>query len=266
MEESSQEKGEKRERKKNPAWEFVKKAIIKPLDQASYSLLKLVQEVGLERQIQYPFYLSQDQMWYRILKSITDFEIMGDENIPPEGEGAILCVNHQSLFDPVLFCMCAAHHQKRRLHCMGKIEAFDFPLVGVYVRWCYAFPIVRGGHDMEAYKKAVDLLKRGELLGIYPEGTTNNGGYNFLEPKTGAIRMAIDGEVPIIPVGISGSDRFFGRRMRVPNPNTKIIVNVGRPIMSHAKYFGKPMPSKDKLQEHIDEVMAEIRNLLFYEK
>ena len=81
MAESTQETEEKREKKKNPVWDFVKNTIIKPLDQASYGLLKMVQKAGLERQIQYPFYLSQDQMWYRILNTIGKFEIMGDENI-----------------------------------------------------------------------------------------------------------------------------------------------------------------------------------------
>ncbi|MFX0102108.1 MAG: lysophospholipid acyltransferase family protein [Candidatus Hodarchaeota archaeon] len=264
MSEERPELEERKERKQNPVVKFLTDTVIKPFDKMSLGLLDMVQKGGTANPLQYQFYLSQDALWYSIMKNLFDFEIEGIENIPPEGEPAIVCTNHQSVFDPIIFCVSFAHFARRRIHTIGAQRWFDVPFVGAYVKWCYAFPVRRGEHDVEAYNKVLQFLEEGELVGVYPEGTINNGGLNFLEPHVGAIRMAIDAKVPIIPLGITGSDKIMVRESKLPNLNTKLIVKIGKPMTMHEQYFDKPMPPHETLKGMINKVMNEIRNLLEY--
>ncbi|MBD3188400.1 hypothetical protein GF325_16310 [Candidatus Bathyarchaeota archaeon] len=248
----------------NPVMKFVTDSIIKPFDKFSEGLLSAIKKAGLEHNLQYPFYLSQDTLWWNVMHSLFDFNIYGSEHIPPVGEAAVLCVNHQSMFDPIIFCVSIAHYTRRKLHTMAKIELFKTPFVNSYIRWNYAFPIKRGVHDTDAYNHSLELLRKGELVGIYPEGTLNGGEYDFLEPKTGAARLAIEAGVPLIPLGISGSDRILGKHMRLPSLNTKLTIKIGEPINVHKKYPGGEIPPKKVLEGIMTNVMDRIRELLVY--
>lgn len=242
---------------------FLSKHVLKPIDSALDGLLRAVEQAGLTRQVQYPYYLSQDMFWWNVSKLFFNYEIFGSENIPPEGEAAVVCVNHQSLFDPLLYGVAITHHSRRILHIMAKIELFEMPIINSYIRWIYAFPVHRGEHDMEAYNQALEFLAEGELVGMYPEGTLNGGGYNFLEPKTGAARLAIEAGVPIIPVGLTGPDQILPKGAKLPNFNVKLTAQIGEPIMVHEQYFGKEA-SHEEMADVMQHVMNRIKDLLLY--
>ncbi len=250
------------EKKKDPIMDFLTKAVFKPIDSAFDGLLHIVEQQKLTKQIQYPYYLSQDSFWWNVSQLLFNFEIFGSENVPAEGP-AVFCVNHQSMFDPLIYGVAVTHYSPRILHIMAKQELFDTPLVNAYIRWIYAFPVKRGEHDVEAYEMGLELLSKGELVGMYPEGTLNHGGYNFLTPKTGAARMAIEARVPIIPVGLTGPDKILPKGAKFPNFNTKMTAQIGEPITVHEKYFGKT-PSHDELMGVMTHVMDKIRGLLKY--
>ena len=254
---------ERTERKKNPLMDFVKSAILEPVDSAFDGLLRMVEQAGLTRQIQYPHYLSQDLFWWTVSKMFFNYEIFGSENVPPEGEAAVVCVNHQSMFDPLLYGVAITHYSRRILHIMAKVELFEMPIINAYIRWIYAFPVRRGEHDIDAYNAALDFLKKGELVGMYPEGTLNGGGLNLLPPKTGAARLAIEAEVPILPVGLTGPEKILPKGARTPNFNQKLTAKIGEPIYVHEKYFGKT-PSHDELDGVMKHVMENIKGLLLY--
>ncbi len=255
---------ESKEKKANPVMKFFTDAVLKPAGKIFDEALRVVENAGLSNQIQYPFYLSQDALWWAITHDLFGFEIYGSENVPPEGTPAVVCMNHQSLFDPIISCVTFAHYSRRRIHMMGKQEMFDVHIISSYVRWCYAYPVKRGEHDVEAYEKTLDFLRQGELVGIYPEGTVNNGGYNFLEPHVGAARIAIDAKVPIIPVGMSGTDLILPKGAKTPNFNAKLTVKIGEPIHVHEKYFGKPDVPPEELKKVMVHVMDKIKGLLVY--
>ncbi len=265
MNETDQKKEREEKKEKNPVMKLLVDGIVRPVDKLFGNVLRIVEDMNLTNQIQYPFYLSQESFWYNVTRAIYNFDISGFENIPPEGQAAVVCMNHQSMFDPVMYNISVVHHTKRRVHVMGKEEAFEIPFVGTYVKWCYAFPVKRGEHDMAAWQKALDFLNQGELVGMYPEGTINGGEYNFLEPHVGAARLAIEGQVPIIPIGMSGPDRIFPRGTKFPNLNSKLISRIGEPITVHEKYFGKE-PSQDQLKEVMAHVMDRIKQLLAYKE
>jgi 1-acyl-sn-glycerol-3-phosphate acyltransferase len=183
--------------------------------------------------------------------------------VPPEGQPAVFCVNHQSMFDPLIYGVTVTHYSRRILHIMAKQELFDTPISNAYIRWIYAFPVHRGEHDEVAYQTGLDLLKKGELVGMYPEGTLGPGGPNFLEPKTGAARLAIEAKVPIIPVGLTGPEKILPKGATTPNFNARLVGKIGEPIHVHEKYFGKTA-SHDELKEIMTHVMDKIRGLLEY--
>lgn len=252
----------KRERKTNPTIDAIGK-LLKPVDSALDGLLRIVEQQGLTKQVQYPYYLTQDAFWWNVSKLFYNFEIFGSEHVPPEGQAAVFCVNHQSMFDPLLYGVAVTHYSRRILHIMAKIELFETPLVNAYIRWIYAFPVRRGEHDQQAYDAAIEFLKKGELVGMYPEGTLNGGGYNFLPPKLGAAKMAIETGVPIIPIGLTGPDKILPKGARFPNFNVKLTAVIGEPITMHEQYFGKT-PTHEQLQGVMDHVMDRIKGLLRY--
>nr|MDO8086096.1 lysophospholipid acyltransferase family protein [Candidatus Sigynarchaeum springense] len=261
---SQPESAGSKEKKENPFMKFLTGAVLKPVGKIFNETLRMVENAGLTNQIQYPFYLSQDTLWWAITHNLFGFEIYGSDNVPPDGTPAVVCSNHQSLFDPIIFCVTFAHYTRRRIHVMAKQELFDMHLVTAYIRWCYAFPVKRGEHDEEAYNKAMEFLRQGELVGMYPEGTTNHGEYGFLDPHTGAARLAIEAKVPILPVGISGTDRILPKGARLPNFNQKLTVKIGEPINVHEKFYGRTDVPHDDLKKVMVHVMDKIKGLLVY--
>lgn len=94
---------------------------------------------------------------------------IGRENIPEEG-GVLLCGNHTSLLDP----MTMGIKLKRKVNYMAKAELFNIPVLGQLVRQLGAFPVKRGGVSKESIKTALNLLRSGQVMGIFPEGTRNS--------------------------------------------------------------------------------------------
>jgi len=195
----------------------------------------------------------------KVIKPLLDrfwnVRIEGFENIPADGP-AILCPNHISFFDSV-FTMAYAG---RQISFVGKAEYMDswktkylFPAMGM-------IPIDRsGGSKSEgALIAAEQVLRRGELFGIYPEGTRSRDGMLY-KGHTGAARLAVKVGCPIIPVGIIGTreiqppDKFF------PKIGLDCVVKFGRPLLPE-RYLDRG-DDHLVLREMTDELMFEIRDL-----
>ncbi|MGB8984976.1 MAG: lysophospholipid acyltransferase family protein [Anaerolineales bacterium] len=130
-------------------------------------------------------------------------EVDGLENFPRQGP-VILAANHVTNFDvfPIQFAV------PRPIFFMGKAELFRNPLLDVFLRNLSGFPVNRGEKDQWAMRHAARVLKRGLTLGMFPEGTRSQG-KGLAVAKTGAARLAIEAECPIVLAAITGSDRFF---------------------------------------------------------
>ncbi|WP_123040826.1 lysophospholipid acyltransferase family protein [Cohnella candidum] len=135
---------------------------------------------------------------YRLLFRL---EAKGLENIPAEGP-VILCSNHKSLQDP--FTLGA--FVPRKVHYMAKAELFKIPVVSQVIRAWGAFPVKRGGVSKEAIRNAIDLLKSGKVMGIFPEGTRNE---SLGAAKRGAVTIAVRSGATVIPVALVGEYRLF---------------------------------------------------------
>ena len=133
-------------------------------------------------------------------------KFIGRENVP-EG-GAMLCANHTSFLDPIFlaFALGIKHHPRF----MGKASLFRVPLVGRIYTAVGSFAVERGKSDVTAVKTAMSYLKSGEKVVIYPEGTRVRGD-SAVAAKQGAVRIADQMNVPVVPVHIPGDKHLFGR-------------------------------------------------------
>lgn len=183
----------------------------------------------------------------------------GVENVPESG-GAILASNHLSFSDSIFLPLVL----KRKVVFLGKAEYFTGKGVKGYGTKAFmqgvgVIPVHRGGGKASeaALRTGLEALQGGDLLGIYPEGTRSADGRLF-RGKTGMARMAIEAQVPIIPVAMIDTDIAQPIGQRVPSRHP-IGVRIGKPI-SHQPYVGK-QDDREALRTLTDTVMEAIREL-----
>lgn len=132
-------------------------------------------------------------------------KLSGAERIPAEG-GFIVCANHLSNRDPFYLALCS----KRHFHFMAKAELFKFKPLAAFLRGLDAFPVDRGHSDLSAVRTALQLVKEGHGLGIFPQGTRSKD--NTPTPMLGGVSLiAMRANVPVIPAYIGGPYRLFRR-------------------------------------------------------
>jgi 1-acyl-sn-glycerol-3-phosphate acyltransferase len=179
----------------------------------------------------------------------------GLEHVPATG-GALIAPNHTSVLDSFFVPLVL----KRRITYVGKAEYLDdwktrylFPALGM-------IPIDRSGGSASAaaLDAAAAVLERGELFGIYPEGTRSRTG-DLYKGHTGVARLALRTGCPIIPVGIIGAREIQPPEARFPRLFREVIIRFGEPIdvCRYADRANDPLV----LRQITDEVMFEIRNL-----
>lgn len=153
----------------------------------------------------------------RLFRVLYRYRIIRRTNIP--AGGAICCANHTSWIDPIFLALT----QNRQIFFMAKAELFRCKPLAALIRKLGAFPVLRGSGGAEAMHYAGELLDRGELLGIFPEGTRSKTG-ELQHGKTGIVRLAHERQVPILPAAIVSD----GPRVQLFR-QTRIVV--GAPIM-----------------------------------
>ena len=156
------------------------------------------------------------------------FTVTGDENIPASG-GAVIAINHTGYMD-FTYAGIPARTTKRYVRFMAKKEVFDNAVTGPIMRALKHIPVDRSA-GADSYREAVNRLRAGELVGVYPEATISRS-FELKEFKSGAARMAIEANVPIIPMAIWGAQRVWtkGFPKRLGRTNTPISIKVGVPI------------------------------------
>ena len=165
----------------------------------------------------------------------------GLEHLPAEG-GFVLAANHTSNFDP--WPLGLPLFPRRWLRFMAKSELYWWPL-GRLLDAAGAFPVERGRGDVEAIAKAVELVRAGEVVVMFPEGTRQRKGLRKrweARPHTGAARIALRAGVPLVPAAIKGTDR---------------LVRLGPLRVA----YGPPVEVTDASHETTDRLMAEIQRL-----
>ena len=175
-------------------------------------------------------------------------EVTGEENKTKAGRdgGFIICANHVNFLDAVAVVVFS----KEKIRFIGK---YDLARVGI-IRWLEhlfdVIPIKRNTQDLEAMKRCLKALKNGEILGIFPEGTRKGMAKNQ-KVKNGAAFMAIRSGVPVVPVGISGSFKPFG----------KVKIKYGEPLdMSKYKIKGQEKEGQEMATKEIMDNIVMLTN------
>ena len=133
------------------------------------------------------------------------YRIMGQENLPQNGP-FIICANHTSWFDPPLTaCIVPVHHQ---VHFMAKEELFNILLLGQIIIKLGAFPVKRNTADRKAIRSALNILEKGGIIGLFPEGTRIKTG-ELGKPLQGAALIALKSQKPVVPVAIKWPPKLF---------------------------------------------------------
>jgi 1-acyl-sn-glycerol-3-phosphate acyltransferase len=150
------------------------------------------------------------------------------ENIPSTG-GAVIAINHTSYVD-WLPAALAVHYRGRRIRYMIKAEMQQVKIVNFLIKHTKTVPVDRGaGH--QAYDQAIRLLRAGEVVGLMPEATISRS-FELKDFKTGAARMALDADVPMVPLIVWGAQRIWTKDhpRNVGRKKIPIIVAAGRPL------------------------------------
>jgi 1-acyl-sn-glycerol-3-phosphate acyltransferase len=195
---------------------------------------------------------------YHVIRAIVDIlvnlfirrEYVGLENFPEPPY--IVAINHLSVFDtPVLLTVCP--HTIRALtaakHKRNPIYAPLLVIMGsIWVR--------RGEVDRRALREALDVLKQGGVLGLAPEGTRARGTYALQEGKTGTAYLATRADVPIVPVGLAGTERIKDNLLRLRRTYVRAVVGEPFRLPENGRVRGQ------KLHEYTDLIMRRIAELL----
>ncbi|MBQ8974603.1 MAG: 1-acyl-sn-glycerol-3-phosphate acyltransferase [Oscillospiraceae bacterium] len=192
---------------------------------------------------EYKFYRFAYRLLAWIFFVFFGLRIKGRENVP-EG-AAMVCSPHSSVLDPLFLAVGLGirHH----IHYMAKKELFSGKIFGRIVSMLGAFPVDRGKNDVTAIKTAMQYLKQGEKVGIFPEGTRVSAD-DTVAAKSGAVKIADKTNSPVLPVYLQRGKKLFGR----------VCVVIGKP------YYVNPdrvRLNNEQYQQKAAELMGKIKLL-----
>ncbi|WP_425448658.1 lysophospholipid acyltransferase family protein [Dethiothermospora halolimnae] len=188
------------------------------------------------------FYKFATKVVSLIYTNLFKLEINGSENIP-QGKG-IICSNHISMRDPIFLGISI----DRQINFMAKRQLFKNKILRFILTKLGAFPVNRDGADLSSIKNSLKILKKEELLGIFPEGTRVKE-ENTSDVKPGIAMIAIKSKAPVIPVYIDTEYKKF----------KKVKVNIGKPLYFN-DFYGKKLGMKE-YKELSTRIMKELYNL-----
>lgn len=195
------------------------------------------------------FYRFAHAVVWGVCKMCFRVKIIGKERVPKQG-AFVAAPSHRSYVDTP-FC---AFVTRRRIRFMGKQELFR----NKFGAWLFgalgAFPVARGTVDRSALREARAVLERGEPLAIFPEGTRRTGPV-IGELFEGAAYLATKAGVPIVPVGIGGSEEILARGAKFPRFK-RVVVVVGEPLQPPAR--GANRVEIAALTERLHRVLQEL--------
>ncbi|MBH1937112.1 1-acyl-sn-glycerol-3-phosphate acyltransferase [Streptomyces sp. AV19] len=170
-------------------------------------------------------------------------DVQGAEHVPPRG-GAVLVSNHIGYLD-FLFCGLAARPSKRLVRFMAKESVFRHKVSGPLMRAMKHIPVDRSA-GTGAYNHALNALRSGEIIGVFPEATISPS-FTLKTFKSGAARLAQEAGVPLLPMALWGTQRLWtkGRKRDLGRNHIPVAVRVGAPVPAG------PEESPEKITERL---------------
>ncbi|MCB0210580.1 MAG: 1-acyl-sn-glycerol-3-phosphate acyltransferase [Anaerolineae bacterium] len=197
-----------------------------------------------------PTYKVNEAVVRAFVALFTRLEVVGAENIPTGA--CIIAPNHSSNYDPLLVGVAS---YPRQLFFMGKQELYKNPVAGWYFRQCGTFPVNRGLRDEWALQHAGRILEAGRLLCMFPEGTRSKTA-QLAKGKIGTVKLALEHNVPILPVAIVGS-----RAVKVGLKRTPVRVIFDEPLYLE-KEAGPPPYEHQTIRDLTHAVMKRLAAML----
>ena len=188
------------------------------------------------------------RLWYRP-------QVTGLENVPDDG-AAIIAPNHQSFLDDFLLPLVI---RKRKVVMMAKADYFDKWYTAWFFKAAGCIPVRRegGSASARALTGGIDALREGNLVGIFAEGTRSPDG-RLYRGKTGVARMALEAQVPVIPVALVGTYEAWPYDKKLPKPG-RVEIRFGKPLTFERSY--ETPADRFVLRSVTDEIMYEIMML-----
>ncbi|WP_406640047.1 lysophospholipid acyltransferase family protein [Amycolatopsis sp. WGS_07] len=174
----------------------------------------------------YPPVLVAARLMFRLLDN--RLRVTGAEHVPARG-GAVIACTHVSYLD-FIYCGLGARPAKRLVRFMAKQEIFANPVAGPLMRGMHHIPVDRAA-GQASYDEAVARLRAGEVVGVFPEATISQS-FTVKDIKTGAVRMAAEAGVPVVPMALWGTQRLWtkGRPRDLTRRHVPISVVIGEPM------------------------------------
>lgn len=174
----------------------------------------------------YPPVIAACKTLFRVLD--LKLELQGTEYIPATG-GAVLACTHVSYLD-FIFCGLAGLPAKRKTRFMAKQQIFANRIGGPLMRGMHHISVDRSA-GQASYRQAVAALKAGEVVGVFPEATISRS-FTVKAIKSGAVRMAAEAGVPVIPMTVWGSQRLWtkGRPKNLTQRHVPVLIRAGEPF------------------------------------
>lgn len=200
--------------------------------------------------------------WYRVLwfvmqsvaRTYFRLQVRGTEKVPKSGAFIVAPIHRSNLDTPVVGAI-----SRRRLRYMGKESLWKSRFGAWFLTTAGGFPVERGTADRAALRACMEVLERGEPLVMFPEGTRQSG--PEVQPFfDGPAYLACRTQVPIVPVGIGGTERAMPKGRKLPSPVRMTLV-VGDPIHPPAPEPGKDRVSRRAVRELTDELSVVIQKL-----
>ncbi|MFE7136077.1 lysophospholipid acyltransferase family protein [Streptomyces sp. NPDC057638] len=178
-------------------------------------------------------------------------DIQGSENIPRSG-GAVLVSNHIGYLD-FIFTGLAALPQKRLVRFMAKESVFRHRVSGPLMRGMKHIPVDRKQGEA-AYRHALEALRAGEIVGVFPEATISES-FTLKSFKSGAARLAQEAGVPLIPVALWGTQRLWtkGRPRNLRRSHIPVTIRVGEPVPAPTDQYAGAITRR--LRERVQELL-----------
>ena len=243
--------------------------MLAPIDFSLGSAKNIIKKIGAYEPTKKVLYETVKKGLRKQFELVNDLDVVGEENVPEFG-GAVLASNHQSWLDvQVLVASCP-----RKVHFMAKAMFKEWPILRHLIELSESVYVDRRG-DTDALSYTVEKLREGWLIAIYPESTIPGEEdiprtavereTGLLRGKTGAVRMALQAGVPIIPIGVSGTGKSLPPEvyprleiLELPKP-TPITLQFGEPWHLPEDV---DVSDRDRVRELTDELMRKISGLV----
>ncbi len=173
-----------------------------------------------------------------LAKILLKLEVVGLENVPPEGP-LILAMTHTNFLDPGL----ASAVMPREMVIMSKVENFRHPLFGIVARLYGAFPVRRGEVDRQAIRRSLEVLAGGQALLMAPEGTRSGDG-RLQKGHDGMTFIALRADAPVLLMAIIGGEHFWTNLSRLRRTSIKVVIGQVFRFSAGQKRFGRTVMGK----------------------